>query len=284
MIKTKNLNHIYQPGSPFEKQAIIDINININKGEFVGIIGHTGSGKSTLIQHFNALEIPTSGKVIVDGVDVTAKGADLKKVRRSVGLVFQYPEHQLMEETVYKDIAFGPKNIGFSEEEIKERVYESISLVGIKEKHLKKSPFELSGGEKRRVAIAGVIAMNPKVLILDEPTAGLDPYGRDDILEKIKSMHKDLNMTVVLVSHTMEEIARLAQRIIVLNEGKVSMDAPTTEVFSRADELREMGLDVPQISIIISELIKRGWDLPQNIFSVNEALEQVIKFLEKAKN
>ena len=208
MIKAENVNYIYQQGMPFERQALYDVNIEIEDGSLVALIGHTGSGKSTLIQHFNALVKPTSGKIIINGIDVTAPKADLRLVRKTVGLVFQYPEHQLFEETVYKDIAFGPKNMGFSDEEIDKRVRESAALVGLKEKHLTRSPFDLSGGQKRRVAIAGVLAMNPKVLILDEPTAGLDPKGRDEILATIKKLHEEnKEMIIIFVSHSMEDVA-----------------------------------------------------------------------------
>lgn len=220
MIKAENVNYIYQQGMPFERQALYDVNIEIEDGSLVALIGHTGSGKSTLIQHFNALVKPTSGKIIINGIDVTAPKADLRLVRKTVGLVFQYPEHQLFEETVYKDIAFGPKNMGFSDEEIDKRVRESAALVGLKEKHLTRSPFDLSGGQKRRVAIAGVLAMNPKVLILDEPTAGLDPKGRDEILATIKKLHEEnKEMIIIFVSHSMEDVAKTAERVIVMNDG-----------------------------------------------------------------
>ena len=224
MIKAENVNYIYQQGMPFERQALYDVNIEIEDGSLVALIGHTGSGKSTLIQHFNALVKPTSGKIIINGIDVTAPKGDLRLVRKTVGLVFQYPEHQLFEETVYKDIAFGPKNMGFSDEKIDKRVRESAALVGLKEKHLTRSPFDLSGGQKRRVAIAGVLAMNPKVLILDEPTAGLDPKGRDEILATIKKLHEEnKEMIIIFVSHSMEDVAKTAERVIVMNDGHVEM-------------------------------------------------------------
>ena len=230
MIKAENVNYIYQQGMPFERQALYDVNIEIEDGSLVALIGHTGSGKSTLIQHFNALVKPTSGKIIINGIDVTAPKADLRLVRKTVGLVFQYPEHQLFEETVYKDIAFGPKNMGFSDEEIDKRVRESAALVGLKEKHLTRSPFDLSGGQKRRVAIAGVLAMNPKVLILDEPTAGLDPKGRDEILATIKKLHEEnKEMIIIFVSHSMEDVAKTAERVIVMNDGHVEMQGTVAE-------------------------------------------------------
>lgn len=243
MIKAENVNYIYQQGMPFERQALYDVNIEIKDGSLVALIGHTGSGKSTLIQHFNALVKPTSGKIIINGIDVTAPKADLRLVRKTVGLVFQYPEHQLFEETVYKDIAFGPKNMGFSDEEIDKRVRESAALVGLKEKHLTRSPFDLSGGQKRRVAIAGVLAMNPKVLILDEPTAGLDPKGRDEILATIKKLHEEnKEMIIIFVSHSMEDVAKTAERVIVMNDGHVEMQGTVAEVFAQAEHLQKMVL------------------------------------------
>lgn len=242
MIKAENVNYIYQQGMPFERQALYDVNIEIEDGSLVALIGHTGSGKSTLIQHFNALVKPTSGKIIINGIDVTAPKADLRLVRKTVGLVFQYPEHQLFEETVYKDIAFGPKNMGFSDEKIDKRVRESAALVGLKEKHLTRSPFDLSGGQKRRVAIAGVLAMNPKVLILDEPTAGLDPKGRDEILATIKKLHEEnKEMIIIFVSHSMEDVAKTAERVIVMNDGHVEMQGTVAEVFAQAEHLQKIG-------------------------------------------
>ncbi|MCI8521178.1 MAG: energy-coupling factor transporter ATPase, partial [Clostridia bacterium] len=225
MIKAENVNYIYQQGTPFERQALYDINLEIPDGSFTAIIGHTGSGKSTLIQHFNALVKPTSGKITIDGIDVTAAKTDLKLIRRTVGLVFQYPEHQLFEETVYKDIAFGPTNMGLSSEEIDERVRESAALAGLNENLLERSPFDLSGGQKRRAAIAGVLAMKPKVLILDEPTAGLDPSGRDSILKTIKSLHKkNRDMIIIFISHSMEDVAKTAEHIIVMNKGRIETE------------------------------------------------------------
>lgn len=269
MIKAENVNYIYQQGMPFERQALYDVNIEIEDGSLVALIGHTGSGKSTLIQHFNALVKPTSGKIIINGIDVTAPKADLRLVRKTVGLVFQYPEHQLFEETVYKDIAFGPKNMGFSDEEIDKRVRESAALVGLKEKHLTRSPFDLSGGQKRRVAIAGVLAMNPKVLILDEPTAGLDPKGRDEILATIKKLHEEnKEMIIIFVSHSMEDVAKTAERVIVMNDGHVEMQGTVAEVFAQAEHLQKIGLNVPQVTLLTDKLRLAGYDLPEHIYTV----------------
>ncbi len=285
MIKAENVCYVYQIGMPFERQALKNINLEIDDGSLVAIIGHTGSGKSTLIQHFNALVKPTSGKIEIDGINVTSKDADLKLVRRKVGIVFQYPEHQLFEETVYKDIAFGPKNMGLSDEEIDRRVRESAKMLGIKEKHLEKSPFDLSGGQKRRVAIAGVLAMRPSVLILDEPTAGLDPKGRDDILEIIKKLHeKNEKMIIIFVSHSMEDVAKTAEKVIVMNEGHVEMMGTVDEVFSKSKKLQEIGLDVPQITRLTNKLKDAGYDLPDNIYTVEEAAEAIKKLAGGVRN
>lgn len=278
MIKAENVNYIYQQGMPFERQALYDVNIEIEDGSLVALIGHTGSGKSTLIQHFNALVKPTSGKIIINGIDVTAPKADLRLVRKTVGLVFQYPEHQLFEETVYKDIAFGPKNMGFSDEEIDKRVRESAALVGLKEKHLTRSPFDLSGGQKRRVAIAGVLAMNPKVLILDEPTAGLDPKGRDEILATIKKLHEEnKEMIIIFVSHSMEDVAKTAERVIVMNDGHVEMQGTVAEVFAQAEHLQKIGLNVPQVTLLTDKLRLAGYDLPEHIYTVKYAADAIKK-------
>ena len=280
MIKAENVNYIYQQGMPFERQALYDVNIEIEDGSLVALIGHTGSGKSTLIQHFNALVKPTSGKIIINGIDVTAPKADLRLVRKTVGLVFQYPEHQLFEETVYKDIAFGPKNMGFSDEEIDKRVRESAALVGLKEKHLTRSPFDLSGGQKRRVSIAGVLAMNPKVLILDEPTAGLDPKGRDEILATIKKLHEEnKEMIIIFVSHSMEDVAKTAERVIVMNDGHVEMQGTVAEVFAQAEHLQKIGLNVPQVTLLTDKLRLAGYDLPEHIYTVKYAADAIKKLI-----
>ena len=280
MIKAENVNYIYQQGMPFERQALYDVNIEIEDGSLVALIGHTGSGKSTLIQHFNALVKPTSGKIIINGIDVTAPKADLRLVRKTVGLVFQYPEHQLFEETVYKDIAFGPKNMGFSDEEIDKRVRESAALVGLKEKHLTRSPFDLSGGQKRRVAIAGVLAMNPKVLILAEPTAGLDPKGRDEILATIKKLHEEnKEMIIIFVSHSMEDVAKTAERVIVMNDGHVEMQGTVAEVFAQAEHLQKIGLNVPQVTLLTDKLRLAGYDLPEHIYTVKYAADAIKKLI-----
>ncbi len=282
-IKIENLEHIYMPGSPFEKTALDNINLEIKDGEFVGLIGHTGSGKSTLVQHLNGLIKPQSGKVIVNGRDTSAKGEELLKLRFDVGLVFQYPEHQLFEETVYKDIAFGPKNLGLTEDEIDRRVKYAAECVGLPLNTLEKSPFDLSGGQKRRVAIAGVISMRPRVLVLDEPTAGLDPAGREEILEQIKSIHKAGNMTVILVSHSMEDVARLVDRLIVMNEGKIFADGTVDEVFSRGKELRSVGLNVPQINVLIDELASRGLPINKNIYTIDAAKKELMSYFKRIK-
>ena len=280
MIKAENVNYIYQQGMPFERQALYDVNIEIEDGSLVALIGHTGSGKSTLIQHFNALVKPTSGKIIINGIDVTAPKADLRLVRKTVGLVFQYPEHQLFEETVYKDIAFGPKNMGFSDEEIDKRIRESAALVGLKEKHLTRSPFDLSGGQKRRVAIAGVLAMNPKVLILDEPTAGLDPKGRDEILATIKKLHEEnKEMIIIFVSHSMEDVAKTAECVIVMNDGHVEMQGTVAEVFAQAEHLQKIGLNVPQVTLLTDKLRLAGYNLPEHIYTVKYAADAIKKLI-----
>lgn len=273
MIKTEHLNYIYQPGMPYEHKALNDVCIEIPDGDFTAIIGHTGSGKSTLIQHLNGLIKPTSGKIFIDGLDITQPKLDLRDVRRRVGLVFQYPENQLFEETVYKDIAFGPKNLGLSEEEIKNRVIEAAHLAGIDDELLDKSPFDLSGGQKRRAAIAGVLSMHPKILILDEPTAGLDPKGRDSLLAVLTELHKKLSMTVILVSHSMEDVARVAKHVIVMNDGAVYMNGTVSEVFKRGDELVNIGLNVPEITRLIARLNEMGASLPKDIYTVKYAAQ-----------
>lgn len=281
ILKCENLTHVYGVGTPFQKTAIDDINLEIEEGEFVGVIGHTGSGKSTLLQHLNGLLKPSSGKVYVDGLDIWENPENARKARFMVGLVFQYPEYQLFEETVYKDIAFGPKNMGLDENEIDKRVREAIEFVGLSEEFLNKSPFELSGGQKRRVAIAGVIAMEPKIIILDEPTAGLDPKGRDDILEHIKMYHQEKKSTVLLVSHSMEDIARYSSKILVLKKGKKIMFDTVKNVFSRGEELEKMGLSIPQITKIFIKLKKHGVDVDTSIYTVEEGRKQIVKLIKE---
>ncbi|AGF54038.1 MULTISPECIES: energy-coupling factor transporter ATPase [Clostridium] len=280
-IKIENLTHIYMPKSPFEKVALDDVSLEIKDGEFVALIGHTGSGKSTLIQHFNGLLEATSGKIIVDGIDITDKKVKLADVRKKVGLVFQYPEYQIFEETIAKDIEFGPKNLGLSNEEIHERVIKAMEMVGLDyETYKDRSPFDLSGGQKRRVAIAGVVAMQPTTLILDEPTAGLDPKGRDDILEQISKLHKDYNMTVIIVSHSMEDVAKIAERIIVMNSGKVALQGVPGEVFKEVDTLEKIGLGVPQVTYLARELRKKGFNISENIFTIEEAKKELLSILK----
>lgn len=257
IIKIENLNHVYSEGTPYEKKALSNINLEINSGDFIGLIGHTGSGKSTLVQHLNGLLKPTSGKIYVEGEELFADKTDMIKVREKVGLVFQYPEYQLFEETIYKDIAFGPKNLGLSDEEVDERVMYAVKCVGLEERMLKKSPFEISGGQKRRVAIAGVLAMKPKVLVLDEPTAGLDPYGRDEILNEINLLHKD-GITIILVSHSMEDISKYANRVLVMSNGELAFDDETLKIFEKTDELQKIGLRIPKVLEITKSLEDKG--------------------------
>ena len=275
MIKLQDVSYVYMPGGPFEKTALDHISLEIHQGEFIGLIGHTGSGKSTLIQMLNGLLKPTSGTITIGGKVLGAKTTDMQKLRFDVGLVMQYPEYQLFEETVAKDIAFGPANMGLPKEEIAERVSFVANMVGLKPELLEKSPFDLSGGQKRRVAIAGVLAMEPKVLILDEPTAGLDPAGRDEILCKIKDMHERMDMTVILVSHSMEDVAKLADRILVMNHGRVEMFDKTAEVFRHGERLTEIGLNVPQITGIMDELRKMGVPVKEGIYTVEDACRQL---------
>ena len=281
IIETKNLTYIYGQGTPFEKVAVEDVSLSIEKGEFIGVIGHTGSGKSTLIQTLNGLIRPTSGQVLLDGRDIWQEPKKIRSVRFRVGMVFQYPEYQLFEETVIKDIMFGPKNMGLSESEARERAYEAARFTGLKEELLTKSPFELSGGEKRRAAIAGVIAMDPEVLILDEPTAGLDPRGRDVLLAQIGQYHRERGNTVLLVSHSMEDIGRTADRLLVMSGGHKQYLAPTKEVFSHGEELEGMGLRVPQITKIMQELIKLGVPVDPATLTVEGAVKQLIPFFKE---
>ena len=275
-IKIEHLNYVYSAGTAYEKQALHDICLEIPDGEFVGIIGHTGSGTSTLIQHLNGLIKATDGAIYYQGENIYSEGYDMRKLRFQVGLVFQYPEHQLFEVDVLTDVCFGPKNQGLSPEECKERALEALKLVGLKEKYYKASPFELSGGQKRRAAIAGVLAMRPKVLVLDEPTAGLDPKGRDEILEQIASLHKETGMTVILVSHSMEDIARYADRIIVMNKGKVMYNDTPKNVFRHYQELEKVGLAAPQVTYIMHELKEQGLDVDVTATTVEEAADEII--------
>lgn len=280
IIKTENLEYIYQKGMPFETAALKNVNLSVKKGSFNAIIGHTGSGKSTLIQHFNALIKPTGGKIYIDGEDI--QNTDLKKLRTKVGLVFQYPEYQLFEETVYKDIAFGPSNMGLSDSEIKERVLWSLSLTGLSQDILDMSPFELSGGQKRRAAIAGVLAMHPSVLILDEPAAGLDPAGSREIMRGIRSLYANVpDMTVIFVSHSMEDVAAIADNIIVMNDGTAAMVGTADEIFSRADELNKMKLDVPQLTLIANILHSHGIDIPDGLYTPQDMADALCKIIRK---
>lgn len=281
-VEVKNLSFIYNQGTSFEKKALDSINIYIDSGEFVGLIGHTGSGKSTLIQHLNALIKPTSGTVLLNGIDVFVDKSKLPEIRQKVGLVFQYPEQQLFEVTVFKDVAYGPKNLGLTPEETDKRVRDALTGVGLSEEYYEKSPFELSGGEKRRVAIAGILAMNPEVLVLDEPAAGLDPKGRDEIMGQIKALHNNLGITVILVSHSMEDVAKLVDRVIVMDEGKIALTGDVSYIFSQTETLEKIGLAAPQITYLMKELVKRGLCPPayENIYTIEaafSALKEVLK-------
>ena len=283
ILKTEDLTYQYSIGTPFEKTAVDHVNLEIEEGAFVGIIGHTGSGKSTLIQHFNGLIRPTSGKIYLDGTDIWADQTNIRQVRFQVGLVFQYPEYQIFEDTVYKDIAFGPRNMGLSEAEIKERVEETAALVGLTQAQLNQSPFDLSGGQKRRVAIAGVMALRPKVLILDEPTAGLDTKGREDILREIRRYHKETGRTVLLVSHSMEDMANCAEKILVMNAGKVFCYDTVENVFRQAKALQEIGLAVPQITRVCMQLREQGIPLSDDIYTVEAAYQQILQLYRQQK-
>lgn len=281
-IKIENLTHIYMPKTPFEKKALDEINLVIEDGEFLALIGHTGSGKSTLIQHLNGLLEPSSGRILVDDIDITNKETKLTDIRKKIGLVFQYPEYQLFEETIEKDIAFGPNNLGLSEEEVSERVKKSMEMVGLDyETYKDVSPFDLSGGQKRRVAIAGVIAMEPKVLILDEPTAGLDPKGRDDILDQIKTLHEKYKMTIVLVSHSMEDVGKLAERIVVMNKGKIALVGRPSEVFKEVETLENIGLAVPQVTYLMRALREKGFNVSDEVFTVEQGSKELLRVLLK---
>ena len=279
-IKIENLSYVYMPKTPFEKKALDNVNLEIRDGEFLAVIGHTGSGKSTLIQHLNGLLQPTEGKIYVDGTDITAKDVKLVDIRKQVGLVFQYPEYQLFEETIEKDISYGPSNLGLDKEEILRRVKKSMEMVGLDYNEYKDiSPFDLSGGQKRRVAIAGVIAMEPKVLILDEPTAGLDPKGRDDILEQIKILHEKYKMTIILVSHSMEDVGKMAERIIVMNNGNIELEGKPSKVFKEIDTLERIGLAVPQVTYLMRELNKRGFNVSEEVYTIEQGKAELLKIL-----
>ena len=279
-IIVENLNYTYDIGTPFETAALVSVNLEIKQGEFIGLIGHTGSGKSTLIQHMNGLIKPSKGKIYVNGLDLMSKDVKLSDIRKKVGLVFQYPEYQLFEETVYKDIAFGPSNLKIDGKEIEKRVKEAMEIVNLNYEEFKdKSPFELSGGQKRRVAIAGVLSMKPEILILDEPTAGLDPRGRDEILRQIKRIHDEQNTTVILVSHSMEDIAKLVERIIVMHNGKIEITGKKEEIFKHADRLEEIGLGLPQILYLVNSLRKKGMNISEDAFSIEEVKNEIIKIV-----
>ncbi|MBQ2835044.1 MAG: energy-coupling factor transporter ATPase [Clostridia bacterium] len=281
-IVIEHLNYIYMSGGPYETHALHDVNLTINDGEFIGLIGHTGSGKSTLVQHLNGLIMPTSGRVLVDGMDLADKATDRRAIRQRVGLVFQYPENQLFEETVEKDIAFGPKNLGLSAQEIDRRVKDAMRRVQLDyDKLHDRSVFELSGGQMRRVAIAGVLAMEPQVLVLDEPCAGLDPRGREEILALIRDLHRESGATIVMVSHSMDDVASLAERVIVMNHGEIVMDGVPRDVFSCGEELRGMGLDVPQAVQLAGKLRARGFDIPEGIYLIEEIKAEIEKIAGK---
>ncbi len=280
ILETENLTHYYENGMAGAVAAIEDINVKFEKGEIVGIIGHTGSGKSTLLQHLNGLLKPDSGRVLLDGEDINKDKRTLRAARFKVGLCFQYPEYQLFEETVYKDISFGPKNMGLDGDETDRRVRRAAEFVGLSEEHLKKSPFDLSGGEKRRAAIAGVMAMEPEVLILDEPTAGLDPRGREIILSLVRTYREQTGSTVILVSHSMEDVAKTADKVLVLNRSRVAMFGTVPEVYSRTDELEKMGLSVPQITKIFRALHDRGFDVSPSVFTVSQGADELIRYFE----
>ncbi len=279
-VQIKDLTFKYNKSTPFEKIALNNVSVNINRGEFIGIIGHTGSGKSTFIQTLNALIKPDSGQVLIDGENIFLNKQSINNIRFKVGLVFQYPEHQLFETTVFKDVAFGPKNMNLSEEDVNKRVADALTLVGLDESFYEKSPFDLSGGQKRKVAIAGVLAMNPEILILDEPTAGLDPKSRNELLTNIKKMRDELNITVILVSHSMEDVSMLVDRIIVFNDSEIYLDGDVTEVFTKTQELQKIGLNSPEIYLLIKELNKNGFNLRENIFTVEEASNAILEALK----
>lgn len=280
-IEIRGLYHTYQIGTPYEAHALKDINLTIKEGEFIGLIGHTGSGKSTLVQHLNGLLKPSKGEILVDGFNISQKGVKLKEIRQKVGLVFQYPEHQLFEETVLKDVSFGPINLGLSNSEVEKRVKNALEVVNLDYNQIKdQSPFNLSGGQKRRVAIAGVLAMEPKYLVLDEPTAGLDPRGRDEILDQIKELHQKLKITIILVSHSMDDVARLADRLIVMHKGQVELVGTPREVFQKTEILKSIGLGVPTVSVLMQNLKNKGLDVRTDLLTMEEAKEEIIKVLK----
>lgn len=283
IIQTEKLSHIYSAGTPFERGALVDVDFTAYRGEYLGIIGHTGSGKSTLIQHLNGLLKPTSGRILFEGADIWESKERTRKTRFQVGLVFQYPEYQLFEETVYKDIAFGPKNMKLSEKEVDHRVREAAAFVGLPDEVLEQSPFELSGGQKRRVAIAGVIAMEPSVLILDEPTAGLDPVGVSDILRNIHDYHTAKNATIIIVSHSMEEVARTVDRLVVVNDGRIPISGSPQEVFSHEEELIQMGLGVPQVTRVFHRLRKLGVDIDDTVYTIDQAKAAILTMLGRKR-
>jgi energy-coupling factor transport system ATP-binding protein len=285
LLKLENVSHVYMPGTPFEVVAMKNINLDIRSGELLAIIGETGSGKSTLVQHLNGLLKPTSGKVILDGREIGKDKAELAAVRRRVGLLFQFPEQQLFEETIYADVAFGPRNLALPEEEIKTRVAKALQLVGLDLAELgERSPFSLSGGQMRRVAMAGVLAMEPEVLILDEPTAGLDPQGKADLLQKVVSLHRQQGMTVILVSHSMDDVARVASRLVVMSDGEIRLTGTPAEVFTGKEELEEMGLSLPQMTLLMHRLHCLGKDVPTDVFTVDQAKEAVLAMLRGEKH
>ena len=281
ILETKKLSHIYSAGTPFERAALADVDFAAYPGEYLGIIGHTGSGKSTLIQHLNGLLKPTSGQVLFQGTDIWTDLKTTRRTRFQVGLVFQYPEYQLFEETVYKDISFGPKNMGLDEKEIDRRVRAAAYFVGLRDDQLNQSPFELSGGQKRRVAIAGVIAMEPKVLILDEPTAGLDPVGTESILSNIRAYHKAQNATIIMVSHSMEEMARTVDRLVVVNDGKIALEGAPSQVFQHGQELEDMGLGIPQMTRVFNRLKAMGVDVGSSVYTVEQAKRAILDAVAK---
>lgn len=284
VLEVKNLSHTYGGNTPFYNDALSNVSFTIEQGEMIGIIGHTGSGKSTLVQHLNGILKPTQGEILIEGDDIWAKPKEIRKVRSKVGLVFQYPEYQLFEETVFEDIAFGPKNMGLTGDELKKRVLDTCKLIGVKDEYLKKSPFDLSGGEKRRVAIAGVMAMQPQIIVFDEPTAGLDPKGRQDVVKIINDYRAAFNATVIIISHSMEDMAQMADKLLVLSKGEVVMFDETEKVFAQGDKLREIGLNVPIVTRVFDALREKGIDLPKDVFTVSRAVEVLKEYKAGDRN